>query len=94
MYMATCGGCTEIWPGGTARAHCPTCHQTFSNAKLFTRHRKGLNFATANRCYSPEALALTLIDGTWYDVQNVEEERAMEGRQGEGDGDGLSLPLL
>lgn len=71
MYEATCGGCTSKWPGLSARAHCPTCHQTFSNAKLFDRHR-----ATFNDwgCRVPEAMGLTLQDGTWYDVQNDEEK--------------------
>lgn len=92
---ATCGGCDSTWAGETRRAHCSACHRTFSNAKLFDRHRKGLNFARANRCYSPEEMALTFIDGTWYDVQNDEDAQEEDfGHSHEGVGYGVSLPLV
>jgi hypothetical protein len=67
---ATCGGCDSEWPGETRRAHCSMCHLTFSNVKVFDAHR--WHAGRGWGCKRPEGMGLTLIEGTWYDVQNDE----------------------
>lgn len=51
--MFTCSGCTNAW-GGTAMAHCPTCHETFSGITGFDRHRSN------GRCRKPGSVGLEL----------------------------------
>lgn len=62
--------CGARW-AGKAAAHCSACHQTFSGATMFDRHRS--NVGERGKCLAPGRLVNTktgervmyLIDGVW-----------------------------
>lgn len=45
----TCSGCPASWTGLNI-AHCPSCHNSFSTAALFDRHRQNY------QCVAPDSL--------------------------------------
>lgn len=55
--------CGKNWTG-SRRCHCVTCHETFSSASAFDKHRK--NF----KCLAPASRSLVLVDGYWGQAGN------------------------
>ena len=54
----TCGRCGEIWTG-LSKAHCATCHRTFTTAGAFDLHRVDLE------CAKPWRRGLKFRNGLW-----------------------------
>lgn len=60
--MNTCGGCPKRWTG-FRKAHCSSCHRTFSTVANFDRHRSpaGLH----GSCRYPALVGLVQRGGVW-----------------------------
>lgn len=54
----TTGCCDATWTG-IAAAHCSGCHETFTSASTFDRHRRG------GKCLNPAELGMVRADRAW-----------------------------
>jgi hypothetical protein len=77
----TCSGCDTTWTG-LAAAHCGSCHETFSGAALFDRHRHARG--DHGGCLDPATIINTRTgerimyrrDGMWRSPEMPEEVKA------------------
>lgn len=63
--MNTCGGCLARWSGHT-KAHCGSCHRTFSTVGNFDRHRS--KDGERGSCLHPASVGLVErggLDPVW-----------------------------
>lgn len=61
--VATCGGCGRRWIGDEI-AHCPRCHETFTDAAAFDTHVGG-DYRSGLACLKPKSVGLSSCDGIW-----------------------------
>ena len=61
--VATCGGCGKRWIGDKI-AHCPRCHETFTDAAAFDTHMGG-DYRSGLACLKPQSVGLSTCDGIW-----------------------------